>query len=65
MSNEPTFVPMWVRCEPCGHMWNAWQPSGVPIRVWVLWVRLVRCPQCGAGPRKLKMIETPRMGFVE
>ena len=67
MSDRPTFVPLWLRCGGCGHNWNGWQPSGVPIKVWTTHVQLLRCPSCGAGPRGLLIQETPPAppGFVE
>jgi hypothetical protein len=45
---RPTFVPIWLACR-CGHAWDDWQPSHVPIDTWIAHIKTLHCPACGAG----------------
>ena len=40
-------------CRSCGHEWMEPILSMVTVRVWVLHVRSLRCPACGAGWHRL------------
>jgi hypothetical protein len=62
MDDIPSFVPLWLRCDQCHAAWNAWQPSYVPIDVWVAHIRALRCPHCGNGPRRLKILDRQPSG---
>jgi hypothetical protein len=53
----PTWVPLWLRCGPCGHKWDGWQPCYSPIPTWVAHIRSLRCPVCRA--KKLFIRTTP------
>jgi rubredoxin len=55
---KPTWEPLWLRCGPCGHEWDDWQPCHVPILTWTAHVQALRCPKCRAR-RKLFMRMTP------
>lgn len=51
---KPTWEPLLLRCGPCGHGWQDWQPSNCAPDVWIAQMRSLRCPKCGAK-RKLFM----------
>ena len=55
---KPSWEPLWLRCGPCGHEWDDWQPTHCPIPTWVAHVKTLRCPKC-LCKRKLFMRSTP------
>jgi hypothetical protein len=42
-----------VTCLKCQHWWRAELPVECAIQVWAAAVKTLRCPKCGAGPRKI------------
>ena len=59
MSDRPTWEPIWLRCKPCGHCWDDWQPNNVPAKTWIAHCRTYRCPECGKGPRAILLRSQP------
>ena len=53
MSDAPVFIPLRCACKACGHRWDDWQPSYVPVATWVAHIKTIRCPQCGKGGRSV------------
>lgn len=49
---KPTWERLAMRCGPCGHEWDDWQPSNCAPSVWIAQVKSLYCPKCGAK-RKL------------
>ena len=47
-ATPPVFIPLWCACKACGHRWDDWQPSYVPVATWAAHAKTIRCPQCGA-----------------
>lgn len=54
----PRFIPIWLACR-CGHQWDDWQPSMVPVETWCAHVRTYHCPKCGKGRRNVLLRTTP------
>lgn len=50
---RPVWVPIWLACKQCGHAWEDTQPNNCPVETWCAHVRTYRCPNCGAGTRKV------------
>ena len=46
---KPTWELIWLGCKACGHRWDDWQPSMVPVSTWVAHVGTYHCPICGKG----------------
>jgi rubredoxin len=55
----PRFVPVWLSCKACGHWWDDWQPTNVPLDTWAAHVTTWRCPSCGADSGQLLLRTTP------
>jgi len=49
----PTWTPIYLACDSCGHQWVDWQPSGVPAATWIAHAKTYRCRGCGNGWRAL------------
>ena len=67
--SQPTWEPLWCACKSCGHWWDDWQPSQVPLATWIAHVKTLRCPGCGKGSRSLvirtlPLDEKPSVGFT-
>lgn len=44
---RPEWIPLWLRCKACDHLWDDWQPTGAPIPVWLAAIECIHCPACG------------------
>jgi len=42
-----------VHCTACKHEWLAQTVVDAPISVWTSSIQALRCPECGAGPKKI------------
>jgi hypothetical protein len=56
---KPTWEPIWLACEACGHEWDDWQPGMVPVETWAAHVRTCHCPKCGKGGAAVLMRTHP------
>jgi formate dehydrogenase maturation protein FdhE len=59
---KPTWEPLWLGCKACGHKWDGWQPSMVPVEVFIANLEAQLCPECGAGLKQLLLRSTPLIG---
>jgi hypothetical protein len=48
MPDKPRFEPLWCSCS-CGHWWDDWQPTNVPIDTWIAHIKTIHCPECATG----------------
>lgn len=56
---RPRFEPIWLACKGCGHRWDDWQPTNVPLATWAAHVKTYHCPLCRADCRNLVLRTKP------
>ena len=49
---SPPPLPLPLRCK-CGHEWTNPLPGDAPVQIWLTALQMLRCPQCGKGPKAL------------
>lgn len=52
IEHPPVSAPLPLRCK-CGHVWSAALPGDAPVQIWLTALQMLRCPQCGKGPKAL------------
>jgi len=53
MPAEPGWQPRRFRCLKCKDIWCGWLPMFCAFDVWIAVAKVMRCPYCGAGSRRI------------
>lgn len=56
---RPTWEPIRLACESCGHAWDDWTPQDVPAKTLIAHWKTYRCPACGKGWRSVLLRSLP------
>ena len=48
---RPVWDPRYMKCLKCENQWRGWMPMNVPVEVFVVVLKVTRCPSCGAGSK--------------
>jgi hypothetical protein len=59
IEQKPIWEPLPLRCKVCGHEWQDWQPSDVPINTWLAHIKNMHCRQCSADYKALLIVFKP------
>lgn len=51
--SDPILQPTPLVCGSCQHEWRAKLLGWVTVKVWIEYVKSLRCPECGAGYKKI------------
>lgn len=51
--------PNWAQCKDCQHLWVAFQLP-LPIKEAVRVMQGLRCPKCGAGSKRIVLVDATR-----
>ena len=53
MPAKPGWQPRRFRCLKCKDVWGGWLPMFCAVDVWIAVAKVMRCPHCGAGSRRI------------